>query len=348
MRARTQQEKAGLTVRDIQTRLEQEPELRTVRFDPNIKPSPDSEADVSSYKWCGLFFLVVIVAGACAARGFSRSTRPTLHDQLISILPEDGCRPVKARSVSKAVVCDVDGESYFVKKIFKEKLSDHEKNAKSDQPGIISYEEFNRQFVRNNIGAAVPRTRFFKKDNVEADADKRHYIGSAEVRDLEILTAGEDVAGVLSEECIAKLVVVSTFIRDFHIDNWGFSNKRLVVIDVDSRGNIPSSISDYIDIAIKGISEGEVKLSLDRVLGMKRIYEKMQHTSLPKFHDEFLLTNEMYQDLLKIYIGTCDNTISYLRSMKSNEATIAINNEFIDQLRKYKVNHDCPFAYCRR
>lgn len=58
------------------------------------------------------------------------------------------------------------------------------------------------------------------------------------------------------------------------------------------------------------------ELSLFDIRQMKEIYREMQSKPLPEHHDQFNLSDQMYQDLLQIFMGICDDVITYLQKTK--------------------------------
>jgi hypothetical protein len=241
-------------------------------------------------------------------RFYGLFSQSTLHDQPVDLFSiESDCR---GSSFQKRQVCDLKGTTYFLKKISFLGQSNHEVSSQPDKSGLISYEEFNRQFVKENIGALVPKTSFFKIPSLLGQP--KFYIGSEIVEGLQHAISMEDALEKLGKERFAMLTVALMFIEDLHIGNWGYNQQGFYLIDVDSNDKIPKNINDFLMIAHVGLRADNFKISLDNLMDIKNLLTRMKHLSLPKFHESFYLTTDLYLDLINIYIRSCEKTISYI------------------------------------
>lgn len=233
----------------------------------------------------------------------------SVHDLPLEELPLSSHCWKKSDGISMGKICEVDGSTYYLKELPPLTYSMQERSARAGQPGLVSYEAFNRDFAKNNIGTIAPSSRFFKE---------AHYTGATKLyiasKKIENLTLGFFRGTIDSQfhsepHNNALYTVARTFFWDLHEENYGYSNNKLVLIDVDSVNQIPLKLTDYLRMGMLGVKWSEYLLDLQDIKEMKLIYARMQLKPLPKFHDDFHLTNDMYQEILRIYIKACDDTI---------------------------------------
>ena len=285
---------------------------------------------IVNHRWKLLALLLLICPLVARQIGIGQAVRlaDTLHDQAVMTLEAGTKCTSNKEGVSHGKICDVEGTTHFLKPVPIIKSSNE-----TGKQEPISFEEFMRQFVQNNIGAKVPKARFFKETTMKVD---KHFIGSEMIEGLKFANDNILTDKELGPQGVARLAVATTFIQDLHNKNWGYTKDGLILIDVDSAHNPPKTIKHYIDIAVAGLNPKEwapyasFPLSVFNVRQMKDIYKKMLQTPLPKYHREFHLTKELYTEVLNLYINACQATIDYIRharpTLKSNVPNADINN----------------------
>ena len=290
------------------------------------RPSPSIEVD--GVTWQALLLLLIVCPTVVAQTGvFDHLSSRSVHDYPLVELPTTANCWQKRQGISSGRICQIGAVTYFLKSL-QERSSMHERNAVPGKPGLVTYEEFNRQFVRQNIGARAPETRFFQV--AERHGDGKLYIASKKVDGLKF-------SGAVKPQDMARYAVAATFISDLHNSNYGYQDDALVLIDVDSVNNIPAGVLGYLNLALESFGWRVDSMTLQNFIEMKSIYEKMQSTPLPKFHDDFQLTYEVYQEVLRIYIKACDDVITYgnkLRlSLGVNKPFLVLNQVWTESVR---------------
>ena len=275
------------------------------------------------------------------------SSEQTFHDQSIDFFSvESDCRSDVYRSYDKRQVCNLKGTTYFLKKLDVLARAKDEKSAKPGKPGLISHEEFNRQFVEKNIGALVPRSAFFAQPMMLKQP--KFYIGSEIIEGLRHTVSDEEALKKLGNENFARLTVASMFIEDLHAGNWGYTDNGLYLVDVDADDNIPKDINDYIFVAHKSLLVEGKKLSIDNIVDIKNILEHMKLKPLPKFHESFNLTNEVYLQLLNIFTRSCEEVIGKLRTLYPTLKSDALDRKVNFHLSEKIFNYYLPTLRCAR
>lgn len=279
-------------------------------------------------------------------KDYSKST--TIHNQRIKPISYKNCR-VNEIGSTPGLLCTMDETSYYLKK-FPKKYSIKEISTTEDMPGMISYEEFNRQFVKNNIDSQVPPSVFLRTNdeinNLRGDPDitrrlrgESLFIGSEKmkVRFFQKRDLFDTIRNLIPINELSKLAVVTSFIDDMHLKNWGINNQGVVFIDVDSNNRIPKSRSEYASIAMLGLTHFTPQLTIDHVMHMLQIYEEMKKRPLPEFHEEFNLTYELYYELLDRYSLACQMTIDKIKKYSDNDQceknALSINEMLADEIK---------------
>lgn len=310
--------------------------LRQSRNQPGpsrYRPSPRIEVD--GVTWHALLLLLIVCPAVVAQTGvFNHLTSRSVHDYPLEDLPPTASCWNKREGISTGKICQIDADTYYLKAL-QEMPSMQERNAEQGKPGLVTYEEFNRQFVRKNIGARAPETRFFR-EAVGYNHEKL-YLAGKKVDGLNFVSRWNSQ----EHQDVARYAVAATFINDLHSANYGYQDDALVLIDVDSVNRLPGGVLDYLNIALESFDLRVDNMSLQNFIEMKEIYEKMRRTPLPKFHDDFKLTNEVYQDVLRIYINACDDAIVHGGKFKSalgaNRPLQGLNQVWEESVRRSKA-----------
>ena len=282
------------------------------------------------HKWQAMILLLLVCP--MVARGMGTSSvlalSDTLHDQPVRRLDAGTKCTVKTSGISEGKICEIEGKTHFIKTVPIVRAT-REKRSATEKPSMVSYEEFNRQFVKENIGGKVPNAKFFK-ETTEHGIDK-HFIGSEMIEGLQFSDSGKLTDKELGPKGVARLAVAATFIQDLHNNNWGYNKDGLILIDVDSVHNPPKSLEEFINVAQFGLTPyASLPLSLFNVRQMKGLYENMRQRPLPKYHNEFYLSKKLYKEVLDLYIQACQAKIDAIKqakpTLKSNQPTREIND----------------------
>lgn len=307
---RGKHQNAQIKGRHIPKMLAEEHLRQSKSHSGKFKYRPSRGIEVDGVTWQALLLLLIVCPAVVAQTGvFNHLTSRSVHDYPLEELPPAANCWGKRQGISSGKVCQIGADTYFLKSL-QQRPSMQERNAEPGKPGMVTYEEFNRQFVRQNIGARAPVTRFFREATKYGHEEL--YLAGKKVDGLKFVSSWD---GQKNRD-VARYAVAATFIRDLHNANYGYQDDALVFIDVDSVDQVPGSVLDYLNIALHFFGWRVESMSLQNFIEMKEIYEKMQHTPLPKFHDDFKLTNEVYQDVLRIYIKACDDVIAHASKRK--------------------------------
>jgi hypothetical protein len=182
----------------------------------------------------------------------------------------------------------------------------------SDPSDMISYEEYNRRFIRDILEITVPESEFFKEG-------KNYFIGSKKIHDLTFFDRRipyQDIQKLLGPKKLAEHTVLTTFINDLNRNNWGYDKNGLVIIDADSVNAFPdNNINAVLKHAAKGLEFSYP--TVDALKEMQKIYQSILDKPLPPSHVYLPLDREVYIGAIKILIECCQKTIDILN--ESNE-----------------------------
>lgn len=282
----------------------------------------------SQRTWQVIFLLLVIfpllVQGIKAPDLHKNTIR--LDDDQVPLLPADAVCQMKTVGISNGMICDIAGTTYYMKSVPKV-VFDSNVVSSNGAAALLSYEEFNRQFVQNNIGARMPSATFFKTRRMMFF--KNYYIATEKVEDLKFVDSKVNQDMKLGFRGVAKHAVATMFIHDVHLRNFGYDKDGLIIIDADSANIIPKSIEDYLDRAILGIKEYSLLLSVHHLRQMISIFEEMQKIPLPAYHDKFGLSHADYLKILETYVGLFKQVIDFLKlnrpDLKASQPDYYIN-----------------------
>jgi hypothetical protein len=299
------------------------------------RPKPVAPVTADELTWGALLLLLIVCPAVAAETRVLDFVVPEMriHNQPVARLPANAACKLKAEGISQGKICDVKGQTYFLKSfpIFSTKPVPGDKTSKRT---IVVQEEFNRQLMRK-AGVRVPQTQFFKQ--VENSGQRKLYIGTEKIAGIQFADGKQVSDKELGPKGVAKLAVASTLIADLHDQNYGWDANGLVLIDTDGVNTVPGSIDIQIGIAEYAIENTVPPLSLYDLRQMVKIYEKMRAAGLPEFHEEFGLTNERYAELLNIYIKTCQQTLAAVHRLypnfSSSQPHFGVNSEWNNQLR---------------
>lgn len=236
--------------------------------------------------------------------------------------------------------CDIAGIKFFMKAV------------SSDS----AREAFAREFAIKNIGVKAPDTQFMYEAEGIAytifglPLESEYYIASQAIEQFipaaQAIPSWDTVLGwdaqtgyrdamraniisAIGEYGLAKCAVALTFFSDMHLNNWGFAKGKLVVIDVDT---MPDHLGSFITVAVENIRTAVyhgMELSLNNLKKMKSIYQSMQHKSVPQMPGSANLKQADYDQLLEIYIESCDYAIdkvsAALPTLGANDYSSKIN-----------------------
>ncbi|WP_367607664.1 hypothetical protein [Legionella sp. W05-934-2] len=261
--------------------------------------------------------------------------------------------------VNTKKTCLIDDSQYYMKAISSNSLQ----------------ETFAREFVKKNLGIAVPDTELLYEANGEAynffyiPVKREYYIASKEMDNFTKATnfipslysffdssdkvgfferMRKNIVQKIGEYGVAQFGVAITFINDLHnLNNWGYDKKGLVLIDVDSMIDC-KDITNFFDFAVSNLRDhkhwGGMDFSYNNIKQMKSIYKKMQNKSIPKIHEKVDMNNETYQDLLSCNFAACELALRKIESqmpgVKHSKPSSEINQILIDSFRETYLKYD--------
>lgn len=317
--------------RNAPKKTDKKPKSKVVPQDIN-QLTPFINIDFSKLSWPVILIMLILIPGALANSNIFRILIEgvSVNDRSVELLPSAArCQSNKV-GTSKGEICEFDGARHYIK-LFQPQAIDHIK-----PDGLhISYEEYNRQFVKNNIGIDIVDAKYF----VKSPADKRLYQASKQVHGLMFTEHKKATNKQLGKAGVAKWAVATTFIFDLHSKNVGYTNKGMVVVDLDGYEQLPrKTLGGNVIMAAVGIFGYSPELSLLDLEQMIDIYRAMQQKLLPQYHEEFNMTDKMYQRLLKQYIILCEKTKKLIKQtmpeLPHDERTNVINQTWCELVKK--------------
>ena len=149
----------------------------------------------------------------------------------------------------------------------------------------------------------------------------------------------------------AKLVVAASFIKDLHLDNWGYTKEGLIIIDADSLDSIPdNSISAWLQYAYFGLGGLNIHrdMSINLIKETQRIYQDMLDIPLPPSHIYLSRSHEIYQGTLKALIKCCETSILKMYELNpdldpeqpSSIFTVFLNAISTEKLRQERIENN--------
>ncbi len=299
------------------------------------RPKPTKPVTADELTWGGVLLLLIVCPAVAAETRVLDFVVPEMriHNQPVARLPANAACQKKGEGISAGKVCEVKGKTYFLKS-FPLYSTKPAAGDKSSTRTIVAQEEFNRQWMKK-AGIRVPKTQFFKQ--LEKSGAHKLYIGTEKIPGIQFANDQPVSDKELGAKGVAKLAVASTLIADLHDRNYGWNADGLILIDTDGAEIIPESIAKQIDIAEYAFQNNVPPLSLYDLRQMVKIYEEMLAAGLPEFHEQFGLTHERYNEILNIFIKTCQQTLESVRRrnphLSSSQPYFAINKEWNNQLR---------------
>lgn len=294
--------------------------------------TPFINIDFSKLSWPVILIMLILIPSAFANSNIFRLLIDgmSVNDRSVELLPSDARCQSNSVGTSRGEICEFNGASHYVK-LFKPQAPEHIK-----PDGLhISYEEYNRRFVKNNIGIDVVDVNYY----VKTAGDKNLYQASKQVNGLMFTQYKKATNKQLGKAGIAKWAVATTFIFDLNSKNVGYTSKGIVMVDLDGYEQLPrKSLGGNMIMAAVGIFGYSPELSLRDLDQMIEIYREMQKKPLPIYHDEFNMTDQMYQRLLKQYIFVCEKTKKLVKQSTTNlphtERTNVINQTWCELVKK--------------
>ncbi|MHB1946505.1 MAG: hypothetical protein ACYCQI_00140 [Gammaproteobacteria bacterium] len=235
----------------------------------------------------------------------------------------------KVDGISRGKICEKNGIIYFMKNI----------DVTENTQGLL--EVFNREFVKNNIGAKTPNSNIFYDE-----LTKQYHIASKKIDDFRpakdfyaaLQTHQDNPHANLARRDVAKLAVAMTFIDDLHDENWGVDKNGIVIVDVDSVGQNFQNLDNYHVLAsllkFNLNASGFYDISLSNILQMLDIYKDMLEKPLPRSHDICQLSHDEYRTLLKLYIKACEEAIT---KIKLKFPHLGLHDSSVSVLRELNV-----------
>lgn len=282
---------------------------------------------LSNLNWPLIIVMLILIPGALAdARIFNLIIEGiSVNGNSVELLPADAQCKSNSLGDSKGKICVFDGARHYLKSVTPKQAASS-LNSKSNEKQYISLEEFNRQFVKNNIGIDITDARYYKK----SINDNKLYFGGRQVDGLMFTKPTKATNKQLGKAGVAKWAVAASFVVDLHYDNIGYTKNGIVLIDGDSNNLFPSlNIKSREVDAAYDINYLCPDLSIFDVKQMIEIYQEMKSKQLPEYHDEFNLTNKLYQEMLGIFINVCEAVIAKVAkdfpAMPETQRTPVIN-----------------------
>lgn len=330
--------------RNAPKKADKKPKAKFIPQDINqLQPFINIDLSKLSISWPLIIIMLILIPGALANPNILRVIIEgmSVNGQSVELLPPDiYCRPNTGNS--HGVICQFDGAEHYLK-LFKPEPGNAQLRAAGD---YVSYEAYNSEFVKNNIGTQVPEVKFYKK----SPAEKEIYKASKRIDGL--MFTGRKTASneQLGNAGVAKWAVASTFIFDLHPNNVGYANNELMMLDLDGYIERPSkSFLENLINAAFSIYVTSPELSLLDLDQMIEIYREMQKKPLPKYHDELNTTEKMYQRLLQKFITISENTKLWItnnrREIAPTERTIAINRAWCEFVKMELSEKDLKTNY---
>lgn len=314
---------------DLRSRAPKKPVIKAKSVPQDVNQlEPFINIDLSKVSWPVLLFLLILVPAAVGDTNILRVLIEgiSVNGRSVELLPADArCKPNPVGK-SQGEICKFDSATHYVK-LFKPQKAEH---VKAD--GLhISYEEYNRQFVKYNIGIDVVDASYY----VKSPQDKSIYQAGKGIDGLMFTQHKKATNKQLGEAGVAKWAVATTFIFDLHSRNVGYTDKGLVMLDLDGYEQLPAkTLGGNVILAAVGMYGYAPELSLRDLDQMIAIYREMQKKPLPAHHNEFHMTEKMYQGLLKTYIELCQQTKTFIEQnwpdFSYTERTNFINQSWCD------------------
>lgn len=226
--------------------------------------------------------------------------------------------------VNHKKICRLEGKTYYLKAATAFSLR----------------EAFARAFAEKNIGINAPETHYFYEskgrvhDFFGRPLKREYYLASQEVEGYKAAAELEadscrpsstmseqsksclrdNLVQKIKEEGMARFLVALTFYKDLHLNNWGYNQNGLFLIDVDT---MAEDHLGFIDTAISNLrphNKHNIVFSLNNVKKMKLLYEKMLLKSPPTVHGSVDMSQDMYTALLQDYIEVCEGAIRRIKA----------------------------------
>lgn len=292
------------------------------------QPEPFVNIDLNKLSWPTLLFLLILIPRALAETRMINVIVDgiSVHGQSVALLPPDALCKRNPAGESKGMVCEFHGATHYLK-LFKPTTS-------LSPQQHLSYERFNQEFVKHNIGIQIVKTRFYK---LNPDSDEL-YAGSKNIDGLQFTKHKQATNKMLGKRGVAKWAVAATFIHDLHFENIGYTKNGIALIDGDGfhRVSLDHDIVQNAMFAANSINLLCPALSIFDLKQMIEIYREMKTRPLPKHHDAFNLTNDMYQRMLDLFSGICEDTIRLVKEKNmfpESQRTDAINTIWCNLLK---------------
>ncbi|MHB1220756.1 MAG: hypothetical protein ACYC0J_02045 [Gammaproteobacteria bacterium] len=234
-------------------------------------------------------------------------------------------------------------------------LKEHDRPHMFWQPGQVDRTnalliKFNQEFVCKNLGVRHATIKIFSIED-------KIYSGSKFIPDFYSLGSYTSIFGRIfdfkgydsslirkkfGDEPIRQLAVANTFIHDLNYNNVGFDKEGLVIIDIDLTP--PNDIvATYLYVSEINFARFQFYLSLNDIIHMKEIYQRMQTIPLPNDPTQVGLSADVYEKLLKHSIEMCDSVYNKLKAsiLDMDTPNEMVNKEWIEELssRFIEENH---------
>lgn len=212
----------------------------------------------------------------------------------------------KTEGLNQGLVCEFNNQVNYLKEI---KLT--ETFYTLNHP---IYSLHNKKLVSDYIKILTPSLKFIK---LKIETNDQYYLATEHLENFKIANdySDEQLEKLFTHhKNLAKFAVASTLIGDLTPLNYGFiENEKLALIDVDvsplKSNQLEQGLYDYYKMAYKGISEHSPKLSIKNIQEMKLLYERMLKNFPPRVHPSLDIADQLYFQLLSIYIRICDEVI---------------------------------------
>lgn len=260
---------------------------------------PHINIDLSNIRLPMLLLLLVFVPMVLADTNVLRILIDgiNMHGQPVALLPSDADCQRNPVGTSNGRICTFGRSTYYMKLL---------EPSETRRTRHLSYEAFNHQLAKTTIGINTAKFSFFR----QTAKDPSTYIASEHVNGIKFITE-RDGLDKLKKSDTAKWAVAATFIFDLHQKNVGYTDEGIVALDLDGHDRpLTNNLLNNLINAAYSIHKHAPWLSIDDVKQMRQIYHEMQNKPLPDHHDDFHLTEKMYQDMLSAFINICDTVIS--------------------------------------
>ena len=234
-------------------------------------------------------------------------------------------------------------------------------------------EFYNIAFVKQTLGVIVPKAEFvMHKDQLYLSKEEiplfkaaksfydrfKYTLTEPESEQAKTFRAASNraylrqkiVPRIGGEAELAKVIVGTMLVGDLTLENWGFTNKKPVFMDVDG-GKTPEGLSkqpktmlEYLDLARSTILHDPYRfdLSLRNLQDMKNIFDGMLDKVLPDVHPEVNMSREFYEMLIRTFSKVCSEAMSQIVRARPDQALDKID-EYHNYVMQDLINEQIKF-----